>query len=114
MSATQCAGPSGQVKRSVIRGAAQDTPETSPRLPDDFDGPIIPYVFEKIGVGEGARTFEADLDLGEVTLACLVVREKPQNLFPMKLICNLKRSNFENRTESVESRASERNWPFGE
>ncbi len=39
---------------------------------------------------------------------------KPQNLFPLKFISNLKRSNFENRTESVESRASERNGPFGE
>jgi hypothetical protein len=39
----------------------------------------------------------------------LPVREKPQNLFPLKFISNSKRSNFENRTESVEARASERN-----
>jgi hypothetical protein len=42
------------------------------------------------------------------------VREKPQNLFPLSLVSNSKRLNFENRTESVESRASERNGPFGE
>jgi hypothetical protein len=42
------------------------------------------------------------------------VREKPQNLFPLKLISNSKRSNLENRTESVKSRASEKNGPFGE
>jgi hypothetical protein len=42
------------------------------------------------------------------------VRAKPQNLFSLKLISNSKRSNFENRTGSVESRASERNGPFGE
>jgi hypothetical protein len=43
-----------------------------------------------------------------------LVRQKLQNLFPSKLISNSKRSNFENRTGSVESRASERNGPFGE
>jgi hypothetical protein len=42
------------------------------------------------------------------------VRKKRQNLFPLKFISNSKRSNFENRTEWMESRASERNGPFGE
>ena len=42
------------------------------------------------------------------------VQEKRQNLFPLELISNSKRSNFENRTEWMESRASERNGPFGE
>jgi hypothetical protein len=42
------------------------------------------------------------------------VREKPQNLFPLKFISNSKRSIFENRIESVKSRAWERNGPFGE
>jgi hypothetical protein len=32
----------------------------------------------------------------------------------LKFISNSKRSNFEHRTESVESRASEKNEPFGE
>jgi hypothetical protein len=43
-----------------------------------------------------------------------VVREKPQNLFPVRLISNSKRLNFENRTESLGFRAPERNGPFGE
>ena len=42
------------------------------------------------------------------------LREKPQNLFPLKFISNSKRSIFENRIESVKSRAWERNGPFGE
>ena len=42
------------------------------------------------------------------------VREKRQNLLPPKFITYSKRSNFENRTEWMESRASERNGPFGE
>lgn len=42
------------------------------------------------------------------------VRENPHNPFPAKFITNSKRWNFENRIESVKSRASERNGPFGE
>jgi hypothetical protein len=42
------------------------------------------------------------------------VREEPQNLFLLKFISSSKRSNFENRTKSTGSRASERNGPFGE
>ena len=42
------------------------------------------------------------------------VREKRQNLFPLKFISSSERSNFKNRTEWKESRASERNGPFGE
>jgi hypothetical protein len=42
------------------------------------------------------------------------VRESQQNHFPVKFISNSKRSNFENRTELMESRASERNGPFRE
>jgi hypothetical protein len=42
------------------------------------------------------------------------VGEKQQNLFPLKIISNSKRSNFENRTEWMGSRASERSGPFGE
>jgi len=42
------------------------------------------------------------------------VREKTLNLFPLKFISNSKRSNFQDRTERMESRASERNGPFGE
>ena len=37
------------------------------------------------------------------------VREKRQNLFPLKFISNSKRSNFENRTEWMKFRDSERN-----
>jgi hypothetical protein len=44
----------------------------------------------------------------------LPVREKRQNLFRLKLISNSKCSNFENRTEWMESRAPVRNGLFGE
>jgi hypothetical protein len=43
-----------------------------------------------------------------------LIREKRPKRFPSTLINCSKRANFENRTESVESRASERNGPFGE
>jgi hypothetical protein len=43
-----------------------------------------------------------------------LIREKQPNLFPLKLISSSKRLNFENRTEWVESRGSERNGAFGE
>jgi hypothetical protein len=46
--------------------------------------------------------------------AALPCREKRQNLFRSKASSNFKRSNFENRTKWTESRASERNGPFGE
>jgi hypothetical protein len=42
------------------------------------------------------------------------IREKRPKRFPSTLISCSKRSNFEDRTESVKSRASERNGPFGE
>jgi hypothetical protein len=45
------------------------------------------------------------------TLAC--ARETAEPFFS-GFISNSKRSNFENRTESVESRASEISGPFGE
>jgi hypothetical protein len=44
----------------------------------------------------------------------LPVREELQNPFSSEFISVLKHSNFENRTEPVESRALERNEPFGE
>jgi hypothetical protein len=62
------------------------------------------------GRGGGIRT--SIWRIGNRTLS--PVREKPQNLFPLKFISDSKRSNFENRTESEESRASEKNGPFGE
>jgi hypothetical protein len=61
-----------------------------------------------------AGGFEARYGELESDGALSPVREKPQNLFPLRLISNSKRLNFENRTEWVESRASERNGPFGE
>jgi hypothetical protein len=42
------------------------------------------------------------------------IQEKRSNHFPSALISCSKRSNFENRTEAMESRASEINEPFGE
>jgi hypothetical protein len=42
------------------------------------------------------------------------VQEEPQNLFSWEFISPSKRWNFENRTESAESRALEINGPFGE
>jgi hypothetical protein len=51
---------------------------------------------------------------GDRVRTTLGVREEPQNLFLLKFVSNSKRSNFEDRTESVRSRASERNGPFGE
>ena len=44
----------------------------------------------------------------------LPVREELQNPISLQFISLSKHSDFENRTESVESRAPERNWPFGE
>jgi hypothetical protein len=41
-------------------------------------------------------------------------REKQPNHFPRRFITNSKQTNFENRTESAESRALEINGPFGE
>jgi hypothetical protein len=60
----------------------------------------------------GAGGFEPRY--GELELALSAVREEPQNLFSLKFIGPSKRWNFENRTESAESRASEINGPFGE
>jgi hypothetical protein len=42
------------------------------------------------------------------------IREKRSNHFPSTLISCSKRSNFENRTEAVESRGLEKSEPFGE
>jgi hypothetical protein len=42
------------------------------------------------------------------------VQEEPQNLFLLNFISHSKHSDFENRTESGESRAPEKNGPFGE
>jgi hypothetical protein len=44
----------------------------------------------------------------------LPVREEPQNPISLEFISLTKHSNFENRSESAESRAPERNGPFGE
>jgi hypothetical protein len=60
----------------------------------------------------GGRIRTSRWRIGNWTLS--PVREKPPNLFPPKFISNSKCSNFEKRTESVESRASERNGPVGE
>jgi hypothetical protein len=44
----------------------------------------------------------------------LPVREEPQNPASLEFITLPNHSNFENRTEPAESRAPERNGPFGE
>lgn len=44
----------------------------------------------------------------------LPVREELQNHIASEFTSGSKRSNFENRTDSAESRALERNEPFGE
>jgi hypothetical protein len=44
----------------------------------------------------------------------LPLRKEPQNPVSLKFMSLSKHLNFENRTESAESRASERNGPFGE
>jgi len=62
--------------------------------------------------GWGGRIRTSRWRIGNRTLS--PVREKPQNPFPLKFITNSKRWKFENRIELVESRASERNGPFGE
>ena len=62
--------------------------------------------------GWGGRIRTSRWRIGNRTLS--PVREKPHNLFPVTIISNSKRSNFENRTESTESRDLERNGPFGE
>jgi hypothetical protein len=63
-------------------------------------------------VGWGGRIRTSRWPIGNRTLS--LVREEQQNLFPLKFMTNSKRSNFENRTKWIESRASERNGPFGE
>ena len=60
------------------------------------------------------RREDSNLEMANLNQTLSPVQEKPQNFFPSKLISNLKRLNFENRTGSEESRASERNGPFGE
>jgi hypothetical protein len=57
---------------------------------------------------------DSSLEMANWNQTLSPVREKPQSLFSLKLISNSKRLNFENRTGSVESRASERNGSFGE
>jgi hypothetical protein len=42
------------------------------------------------------------------------IRPEPETSFPLRFISRSKSWNFENRTEFGESRASERNWHFGE
>jgi hypothetical protein len=55
------------------------------------------------------KACDDNLEIGDSPL-----REKRLNLFPLKFTSSSKRSNFENRNEWTESRASERNGPFGE
>jgi hypothetical protein len=57
---------------------------------------------------------DSNLEMANWNRMLSPVREEPQNLFSLKLIGPSKRWNFENRTESAESRASEINGPFGE
>jgi hypothetical protein len=52
---------------------------------------------------------DLNLDMANWNRMRSPVREEPQNLFSLKFISPSKRWNFENRTESAESRASERN-----
>jgi hypothetical protein len=52
---------------------------------------------------------------GEFEIGCSsLVQEELQNPISLKFIILSKHSNFENRTESAESRAPERNGAFGE
>jgi hypothetical protein len=57
---------------------------------------------------------DSNLDMPNWNRMLSPVREEPQNLFSLKFIGPSKRWNFENRTESAESRASEINGSFGE
>jgi hypothetical protein len=57
---------------------------------------------------------DSNLDTANWNRMLSAVREEPQNLFSLKFIGPSKRWNFENRTKSAESRASEINGPFGE
>jgi hypothetical protein len=50
---------------------------------------------------------DSNLDMANWNRMLSPVREEPQNLFSLKFIGPSKRWNFENRTESAESRASE-------
>jgi hypothetical protein len=52
---------------------------------------------------------------GDFEIGCSCLSEGSYiNPMSLKLVSLSKRSNFENRTESAESRAPERNEPFGE
>jgi hypothetical protein len=57
---------------------------------------------------------DSNLDMANWNRMLSPVREEPQNLFSLKSIGPSNRWNFENRTESAESRATEMNRPFGE
>ena len=57
---------------------------------------------------------DSNLDVANWNRMLSAVREEPQNLFSLKFRSPSKRWNFENRTESAESRASERNGPLKE
>src|SRR6202521_6079755 len=55
---------------------------------------------------------DSNLDMANWNRMLSRVREEPQILFSLKFIGPSKRRNFENRTESAESRASEIKWAF--
>jgi hypothetical protein len=70
--------------------------------------------FSGVAGAEGFEPRDGELESGDRNQTLSPIREKWPNLFPLMPISNSKRSNFENRTEWVESRGSERNGPFGE
>jgi len=62
------------------------------------------------GAQAGFEPLDGELKTGRSRLS----ERSHKNLFTRKFISNSKRSIFENRIESVKSRAWERNGPFGE
>jgi hypothetical protein len=62
-------------------------------------------------VADGRRI---KFDMTTEKLDALACRRGAADMFSLSFISRSKRWNFENRTESTESRASERNGPFGE
>lgn len=100
----------------MLNRAHVDTPVIQARATVAFERPVeigSSSDFNKLMASWLGRE-DSNLDMANWTRMLSPVREEPQNRFSVKFVGPSKRWNFENRTESTESRALERNGPFGE
>jgi hypothetical protein len=95
------------------RSAPQDPVTVNPETKSITRNAGISGPFSRL-LGTLAGRMNAWLGCEDSNRTLSLVRQKRQNLFPLKLISNSKCSDFENRTEWMESRGSEKNGPFGE